>query len=271
MAPSPAPAPTPANCPACGAPAPPHCPDAACGACGVVFAKWAAREAGVNSREDAKARDAANSGPDFPEPLPGPLARLGYVAEDEAIAFVALRGILVLLLAWAGWRFAALNQPYGVYGPHFLHNGHLVFHEAGHIVFIPFGRFMTIAGGSLMQLIVPLAAALALLFKPKPDPFGAAVGVWWLGSSFVDLSPYIGDAQSLKLIMIGGFLAEDVPDAHDWRNILYGLDLLRYDRPIAVAAHALGVTLMGLGIAWGIWMLWRQLQAARAAEAALRP
>jgi hypothetical protein len=205
-----------------------------------------------------------------PAPRPGPFARLGHVDADEAFLFVVLRGVLLLLLGWAGWRFAALNQPYGVYGPHFLHNGHLIFHEAGHIVFIPFGRFMTIAGGSLMQLIVPLVCALALLFKPRPDPFGAAVGVWWLGTSWVDLSPYIGDAQSLKLMMIGGFLAEDVPDAHDWRNILYSLDLLRHDREIAQAAHGIGVALMAAGMAWGAWMLWRQFRAARAADAALK-
>jgi len=247
------PTPSPATCPACGAPAPDRAA-ASCGACGVVFAKWAARREGTRSRE--------------PAPRPGLLSRLTHVDEDEALVFVALRGTLLLLLGWAGWRFAALNQPYGVYGPHFLHLGHLVFHEAGHIVFIPFGRFMTIAGGSLMQLIVPLVAALALLLKHRPDPFGAAVGVWWLGTSLVDLSPYIGDAQSLKLIMIGGFLAEDVPDAHDWRNILDGLGLLRFDREIAQAAHALGVTLMVAGMAWGAWMLWRQLRAARAAEAA---
>jgi hypothetical protein len=244
-------------CPRCGAP---QAPDAdTCAACGVVFAKWAAR-ARASAEAPAPPVGIAPSGGG----IRGAVAeRLGHVDDDEAVAFVALRGLLLLLLAWWGWRFAALNQPYGVWGPHWLHNALLVFHEAGHIVFIPFGRFMTVAGGSLMQLIVPLACAGAFLFKPKPEPFGAAVGVWWLGTSFVDLSPYIGDARSLKLMMIGGFLAEDVPDAHDWRNILYALDLLRHDRAIATAAHHLGTGLMVLGLAWGGWMLWRQYQAAR--------
>ena len=39
----------------------------------------------------------------------------------------------------------------------------LGFHELGHIVFIPFGRTMTIAGGSFMHLAVPAAAAVYLL------------------------------------------------------------------------------------------------------------
>ena len=72
----------------------------------------------------------------------------------------------------------------------FIHSVNLVFHEAGHVLFRPFGDFMTVLGGSLLQLLVPLVVAAALLLKNR-DPFGASIGVWWLGQSFKDLAPYI--------------------------------------------------------------------------------
>ena len=57
----------------------------------------------------------------------------------------------------------------------FLHLPNLVFHEAGHILFLPLGRFMTVLGGSLTQVLVPLVCAGAFLWQTR-DAFGAAVG-----------------------------------------------------------------------------------------------
>jgi len=37
---------------------------------------------------------------------------------------------------------------------HFIDGVNLLIHEAGHIIFMPFGEFISIAGGSLFQLIV---------------------------------------------------------------------------------------------------------------------
>ena len=45
-----------------------------------------------------------------------------------------------------------------------------MFHEAGHILFSPFGRFMTVLGGSLTQVLVPLLCAGAFLWQTR-DPF----------------------------------------------------------------------------------------------------
>src|SRR6188474_3277026 len=77
----------------------------------------------------------------------------------------------------------------------FLHLPDLVFHEAGHIIFSPFGRFMTVLGGSLLQFLVPVVALVA--FVKQEEPFGAAIGAWWAGQNLVDLAPYIADARSL--------------------------------------------------------------------------
>jgi hypothetical protein len=57
-----------------------------------------------------------------------------------------------------------------------MHNVDLVFHEAGHVVFRPFGRFMTILGGSLAQLLMPLIVMVAFVTTNR-DNFGASIGL----------------------------------------------------------------------------------------------
>ncbi|MFQ5509515.1 MAG: hypothetical protein ACE5FN_09300 [Leptospirillia bacterium] len=272
-----------ASCPQCGfSPPEGFAGESACGRCGVVFAKALAVKAALEPAPSATSEPTDPSQPTTgfirrgagapaqsttppAEYMPNTLRanRLTRIDPDEPILMGGIRAGLLLLLAFWGWRFAQLNQPYGVYDHHFLHNALLIFHEAGHLLFIPFGRFMTIAGGSLMQLLVPLIVIATFLFQSTPNPFGAAVGVWWLGISLIDLSPYIGDAQSLKLMMIGGFIAEDVPDAHDWRNTLYSLNLLRFDREIASAAHYTGSLLIGTGLLWGAYLVLRQIKTVR--------
>ncbi len=37
----------------------------------------------------------------------------------------------------------------------FMHRVNLVFHEAGHVIFMPFGRFLSILGGTLGQWLIP--------------------------------------------------------------------------------------------------------------------
>ena len=122
-----------------------------------------------------------------------------------------------------------------------MHLINLVFHEAGHVVFAPFGSFMMSLGGSLLQVIVPLACAWAFFFQ-QDDRFGALVCVWWAGESLLDLSPYIDDARSLQLMLLGGPAAE--VEGHDWEAILMSLGWLHLDHTIAMTVWACGCALM---------------------------
>ena len=85
------------------------------------------------------------------------------------------------------------------------HGVNLAFHEAGHILFIPLGDFMSVLGGSLGQLLMPAVVLCAFLFKYK-NPFGASIGLWWLGQSALDLVPYINDARAQQLILLNNTL-----------------------------------------------------------------
>ena len=123
----------------------------------------------------------------------------------------------------------------------FLHLPDLVFHEAGHIIFSPFGVFMTAFGGSLLQLLVPVIAAVA--FIRQEDRFSAAICGWWAGQNLVDLAPYIADARSLSLVLLGGRTGAEV-EGHDWEFILTQFGVTHLDRQIGYAAYACGVVVM---------------------------
>jgi hypothetical protein len=129
----------------------------------------------------------------------------------------------------------------------FMHFIDLPFHEAGHVIFSPFGRFMMVLGGSLTQVLVPGLCAAVLLFQTR-DPFGASLCVWWVGENLLDLAPYINDARSLQLMLLGGPAAE--VEGHDWEAILGSLGWLHLDHTLATLTYRIGAALMLLAMAW---------------------
>jgi hypothetical protein len=73
------------------------------------------------------------------------------------------RWVVVAVLTILTWRFAKTPIDPTVMDS-FLHLPNLVFHEAGHLLMLPFGQFMSVLGGSLFQLLVPLMCAGAFVF-----------------------------------------------------------------------------------------------------------
>lgn len=111
--------------------------------------------------------------------------------------------------------------------------GGIVFytHEAGHVIFGPFGTFPMFAGGTLMQLLVPVA--FAATFLRQGQLYSAAVALLWLALSFADAARYAGDAIALEATLSGSWvsgqeeLAEYGETRHDWHNMLDMLGILR--------------------------------------------
>src|SRR5207245_6353670 len=130
----------------------------------------------------------------------------------------------------------------------FLHLPNLVFHEAGHILFIPFGRFMTVLGGSLTQVLVPLVCAGAFLWQAH-DPFAAAFAIWWAGESLTDVAPYINDARDLNLVLLGGKTGAEV-EGHDWEYLLNAMGVAHLDHAIALVVQTLGNLTMICALVW---------------------
>jgi hypothetical protein len=152
----------------------------------------------------------------------------------------AVRWAVVAILAVLTWQFAHLPLD-GSGDPGFLHLPNLVFHEAGHIIFLPLGRFMSVLGGSLMQLLVPLIFAIA--FVRQDNLFASAVCTWWAGQNIVDLAPYIADARRLQLVLLGGFTGAEV-EGHDWEYLLTTVGWLPYDLALGWAALFSGIAVM---------------------------
>jgi hypothetical protein len=137
----------------------------------------------------------------------------------------------------------------------FLHLPDLVFHEAGHILFSPFGQFITVLGGSLLQFLVPVIAVVA--FVRQEEPFGAAVCAWWAGQNLVDLAPYIADARALQLVLLGGKTGAEV-EGHDWEFILTQLGITHLDQQLGYTAYGLGVLIMVAALAYAATTVGRQ-------------
>jgi hypothetical protein len=155
---------------------------------------------------------------------------------------------LIFLAALALWTAVLLVSPLDAAMNSFVHMVNLVFHEAGHIILSPFGRFMTILGGSLMQVLIPLICAGTFLWQQE-DPYGASVCVWWAGESLLDVAPYINDARSLDLMLLGG--PANAVEGHDWEAILTSLGWIHLDHAIARGAWWLGFVTMVAALSWG--------------------
>ncbi len=172
-------------------------------------------------------------------------------------ALMAYACLYLFFLAW-GLRLIAYDCLGGDIGGSFMHNINLPFHEFGHLLFRPFGQWLMFLGGSLFQFLLPLLLGGVFLLR-EGKPFPATLCLWWAGENLLDLAPYIGDARTMDLPLVGEWneeLAELRILRHDWHNILEPMGLLAWDHRLAVFAHAIGALLMVLAWAWGGWWLW---------------
>ncbi|OQW35202.1 MAG: hypothetical protein A4E19_16650 [Nitrospira sp. SG-bin1] len=165
------------------------------------------------------------------------------------------RAAVFVAMVWWGWMFITTPLETNYTGESFLHLINLPFHEAGHVIFMPFGRFMTILGGTLGQILMPMICLGTFLVKTR-DPFGASVALWWTAESLMDIAPYINDARALDLMLIGGVTGKET-DGHDWNNILTMLDLLEWDHRLAHFIYSVGILLMLGSFLWGGTILLR--------------
>ncbi len=93
----------------------------------------------------------------------------------------------------------------------------LAFHEAGHVFLGFFGRFISMLGGTVFQLLIPAVCLVHLMRR------GANLGwqlcLFWLGQSLLNISMYAGDAVKQSLPLVGG-------GEHDWNYLLTETGLL---------------------------------------------
>lgn len=216
------------TCPKCHAPLTANAVE--CIHCGIVIAKYVERH--------SRAHDPSMA--DFVS-----MAKQAEAAEAARRAafspsVVGRTILLALLVIWTTTLVGRVNAER--VASSFLHLPNLVFHEAGHFLFMPFGRFMTVLGGSLTQVLVPVVCAGAFLWQSR-DGFAAAVATWWAGENLLDLAPYINDARDLQLVLVGGRTGAEV-EGHDWEYLLNAMGIAHRDHAIANVVQGVGTAVM---------------------------
>jgi hypothetical protein len=162
------------------------------------------------------------------------------------------RMVLTGVLALYGW--ICLRSP-GTY--RWLDSLDLAIHETGHLVFSFGGETLTVLGGTLFQLIIPTAFAVALW--RRGDRHGATFPLWWLAQNCWNISVYVRDARAQELPLVGG-------GEHDWAFLLERAGLLERDQAVAGVVYLVGVVLYVITIVLG-WSFLRAREPAVTAVA----
>jgi hypothetical protein len=167
-----------------------------------------------------------------------PRARAGLKGGSPRAEETGMRArqlLFAALVPYAAWLILA-------YRYHFIDGANLLFHEAGHVFFGPFGQTLQFLGGTLGQLVFPVATAVH--FTREERPFDAAVCLLWLGESLMYAGVYVADANRRALPLVNDGI-------HDWWWLLSHWGLLPYAETLGTAVHLLasGVVIAALVLA----------------------
>ncbi len=113
----------------------------------------------------------------------------------------------------------------------------LPIHETGHLIFRPFGEFMSIAGGSLFQVILPAVFVGYFIWNEKY--YSASIVLFWVGQSILNVWVYAADAVVMQLVLTSGFTGSE-GSFHDWNYMLTRLGLIDSTKMVAGIIRAVG-------------------------------
>lgn len=218
-----------------------------CPSCGIAYAKW-------NPQIETVEQGTAPS----PEPKESLTRRIYYYlffmpSDRHESAFWGHTLIYIWFFIW-GWYFILGGIDWVRLGDSFMHLVNLPFHEYGHLFFRPFGAAWIMIGGSLFQILAPLAPLAYFLVRQR-DNFAASLMLWWSGQNCLDVAPYVADAPTRILPLITGS-----DEAHDWGNLLTLTDKMEYAGLFARLFFGLGTILIILSQIWGAKLLLIELR-----------
>lgn len=153
-----------------------------------------------------------------------------------------------------GFFLATAYVLYVAYTPHTWHildGANLLIHEGGHGITIFFGEFINIAGGSFLQILLPLV--FAGYFFLRKEIYSGCVALLWAGESTVNVGVYASDAALMNLPLIGG---EDV--IHDWNYLLSHTGLLSHAEGIGLGMKSVGLLMIAVAIILAI-LHWKHM------------
>lgn len=124
-----------------------------------------------------------------------------------------------------------------------IHNFFLVIHEAGHFIFAIFGiEWITVLGGTLMQLIVPIIFAIYFLLY-QADMYSTSFLMAVFSLSLIDVSIYVADGLKRELPLLG-----DNIEGHDWYYLLSSINSLHKAEFFGSVILYLGITIFIISV-----------------------
>jgi hypothetical protein len=117
----------------------------------------------------------------------------------------------------------------------------LIIHEGGHFFFSWFGYTITILGGTLGELLVPLLCASYFFFQRETTGF--AFAGFWFFENFLYIGTYMADARTQALQLVGS-------GEHDWEILFTQWGLMVQDQKIGGATRIIGWIGMFVTVGW---------------------
>ncbi len=163
-----------------------------------------------------------------------------------------LTGLVLGLAVFLGVLVA--SEPGFIFG---LDHANLLFHEAGHPIVGLVSSKLEPYGGTIGQLVFPVA--LMISFWRKRQPLPVAVAAIWFFENWLNIARYMADARALELPLVGG-------GDHDWNTIFTRWNILQHDLSIASAVKFIGWTGMTVAVLWVGWRWWCDRARSDSAE-----
>ena len=153
------------------------------------------------------------------------------------------------LVGWCGFYalfllYAASNTS----GFLFIDHANLMFHEFGHFLFSWGGYYTQILGGTLGQLLVPIACTVVFVYRKETT--AVAFCAFWTSQNLLYVATYMADARTSALPLVGS-------DESDWTILFTHWGLLQQDRTIAAWTRGIGWIGMLGSMMWLVWMHFR--------------
>jgi hypothetical protein len=96
---------------------------------------------------------------------------------------------------------------------------------------------MGIAGGSLFQIMLP--AVFVGYFIWRQQHYSAAIVMFWVGQSLLNVWVYAADAVVMQLVLTSGFTGSE-GSFHDWNYLLTRTGLIDHTKIVAGIIRAFG-------------------------------
>ena len=164
------------------------------------------------------------------------------LAEQDSVSPGGLIAVLAFAVACLGFHWFGAESWVPL-----LDSANLALHEAGHPLVSILSARATVYGGTLFQLVFPLAAAWH--FHRLANLTGVAASMVWLGENLLNIARYMADARVQELPLVGN-------GDHDWTEIFGRWGVLHLDGRIAGMVRGAGVVLVIGAVVW-LYRCWR--------------